>query len=42
MKNRKLQNDIDYAIYIEKICMQKILYILYICVFFNAVRITQT
>ena len=33
MKNSKLQNDTDYAIYIEKTCMQKILYILYMCVF---------
>lgn len=38
MKNSKLQNDTDYAIYREKTCMQKILYILYMCVF-NAVRI---
>lgn len=33
MKNSKLQNDTDYAIYIEKTCMQKVLYILYMCVF---------
>ena len=33
MKNRKLQNDIDYAIYIEKICMQKF-FIFYIYVLF--------
>lgn len=32
MKNSKLQNDTDYAIYREKTCTQKILYILYMCV----------